>query len=179
MQEWNAVISVAEHGFGQAVKELSDFGSVKKTDFYNVLVMYTAEPARMLETLRQRSTQDAEALSYLSRLIPVTKTFIFQSHEDFQDKAREAVLGWVAQLAGKAFHVRMHRRGFKGRLASVEEEQFLDAAILEALEKAGAPGRITFEDPEAVIAVETVGHWAGLSLWSREDLKKYPFIRLD
>jgi hypothetical protein len=43
----------------------------------------------------------------------------------------------------------------------------------------GKPGRITFEDPDAIIAVETVAQWAGLSLWKREDLKQYPFIRLN
>jgi hypothetical protein len=29
------------------------------------------------------------------------------------------------------------------------------------------------------VAVETVGTQAGLSLWTREDLKRYPFLRLD
>jgi hypothetical protein len=73
----------------------------------------------------------------------------------------------------------MHRRGFKGKLRSLEEEQFLDDILLEALKKAGTPGHITFENPDAVIAVETIANWAGISLWTRDQLQRYPFIRID
>jgi len=64
---------------------------------------------------------------------------------------------------------RRHRRGFKDRLASQEQERILDSVLLAALEKAGNPGRISFEDPDVVCVVETIGQWAGLSLWTRED----------
>jgi hypothetical protein len=43
----------------------------------------------------------------------------------------------------------------------------------------GNPGRITFADPDAILALETVDCRAGLSLWSREDLQRYPFLHLD
>jgi tRNA(Ser,Leu) C12 N-acetylase TAN1 len=85
----------------------------------------------------------------------------------------------VADLRGKSFHVRLHRRGFKGRLSSQNEEGFLDGVLLEALEQSGTPGRITFADPDAIIAVETVDGQAGLSLWTREEMQRYPFIRPD
>ena len=75
--------------------------------------------------------------------------------------------------------MRMHRRGFKGRLSSHEKERFLDDILLEALRKAGTPGHITFENPDAIIAVETIMNWAGLSLWTREQLQRYPFIRFN
>jgi len=32
---------------------------------------------------------------------------------------------------------------------------------------------------DALIVLETVGSWAGLSFWTREDLRRYPFIRTD
>jgi tRNA(Ser,Leu) C12 N-acetylase TAN1 len=71
------------------------------------------------------------------------------------------------------------RRGFKGKIYSQEEGRFLDMCLLDALEKAGTSGRVAFDDPDHIIAVETVGSWAGISLWRREDLHRYPFIRLD
>ena len=74
--------------------------------------------------------------------------------------------------------MRMRRRGFKGKLSSVTEEHFLDDVLLDAMEKKGSPGHITFDNPDFIIAVETVGQWAGLSLWKREDLEQYPFVRL-
>jgi hypothetical protein len=64
-------------------------------------------------------------------------------------------------------------------MQSPEEERFLDAALLEALAAAGTPGSITFEDPDAIISIETAGNWAGMSLWTREDLERYPFLKLD
>lgn len=54
----------------------------------------------------------------------------------------------------------------------------LDEVLLKALEDLGMPGRLNFEDPDAIVAVETLGQQAGLSLWTREDLKKYPFLKL-
>jgi tRNA(Ser,Leu) C12 N-acetylase TAN1 len=177
MREWNVVVTV--HDFKRACDMLGVFGRVQRTEFYNTLVMKAQDVHQMLETLRERSLEDHEFLSSLSRFIPVTSTFIFQSPEEFENKSKEIILAWVNELAGKGFHVRMHRRGFKGRLSSPEEERFLDDILLEALKKAGTPGRITFEDPDAIIAVETITNWAGLSLWTREQLQRYPFIRLN
>jgi hypothetical protein len=75
--------------------------------------------------------------------------------------------------------VRLHRRGFKGRLSTQVEERFLDTFLLESLERAGAPGHIRFEEPDAIVAVKTVGQRAGLALWTRDDLKRYSFLGLD
>lgn len=179
MKEWNAVINVNEHGFKRAFTLLGEFGFVQKTEFFNVLLMQAYDVPTMLETLRERSSKDPIYLSCLSRLIPISRAFIFQSPEEFESKARDIVLKWVFELAGKGFHVRMRRRGFKGKLSSVSEEHFLDDVLLEAMEKNGRPGHITFDNPDFIVAVETVGQWAGLSLWKREDLERYPFVRLD
>lgn len=89
------------------------------------------------------------------------------------------MLRWTSELAGKRFHVRLHRRGFKGRLSSPEEERQLDVALLQALEQAGSPGKVAFDDPDTIVAIETVGNRAGLSLWTREDLRRFPLLGLD
>lgn len=179
MVSWNVVVSVNEHGFRKAFDVLREFGEVKRTDFLNVLVMQTDDLQNLLETLRDKLMKDNEYLFFLSRLIPVTETFSFQTPEEFENKSKKAVLTWVPVLGGRTFHVRMRRRGFKGKLSSLSEEQFLDNILLEALDAAGAPGRITFDDPDAIIAVETIANRAGLSLWTREQMQRYPFIRLN
>jgi hypothetical protein len=92
---------------------------------------------------------------------------------------KETVSEWVPQLEGKGFHVRMHRRGFKGRLSILEEEKMLDKFLLELTKVGGNPGHITFDEPDVIIAVETVAYRAGLSLWIREDLQRYPFVRVE
>ncbi len=179
MQEWNVVISVREHGFRQAVEVFGAFGEIKCTDFYNIILLRAREITHMLETLRERSQESTESLAFLARLIPVSRAYIFNSPKEFEDLARSVVLDWLPQLSGKSFFVRIHRRGFKGRIASMDEERVLDTLLLEKLEETGNPGRIAFEDPDAVIAIETVGHWAGLSLFTREERARYPFIRIE
>jgi tRNA(Ser,Leu) C12 N-acetylase TAN1 len=82
-------------------------------------------------------------------------------------------------LLGKSFHVRLHRRGFKGALSTPKEERFLDDALLAVLASAGAPGRIGFDDPDAVLQIEMIDRRAGVSLWERDDLRRYPFLSVD
>lgn len=115
----------------------------------------------------------------MARVMSATARFNFDSQEQFKSLAREAVLGWTRESAGKRFHARLHRRGFKGQLSSPEEERQLDAALLDAPEKAATPGAITFDAPDAILAIETVDNRAGLSLWTREDLRRFPLLRLD
>jgi hypothetical protein len=38
---------------------------------------------------------------------------------------------------------------------------------------------VAFEDVDAVVSIETLDHRAGVSLWTREDLQRYPFLRVD
>lgn len=179
MRDWNVVVSVRQGGYTRARQLLQRFGPVFRTEYYNVLVMKVDDSHRLLEDLRARVAEDPSILAAVARVAPAVRCFDFRSHDDFEAKAREAALAWVPELAHTAFHVRLHRRGHKDELPRPEEERFLDEALLEALERAGTPGRIRFEDPDVVLAVETVGHRAGLGLWTREDLQRYPFLRPD
>ena len=179
MSEWNVVVSVYDRGYKHARQVLEEFGSVSRTEFYNVLAVQVDDTPGMLEKLKQRLAADEKARMSLARVVPVHVSFTFQDPAEFETKAKEAVLPWITKHAGKGFHVRMHRRGFKGRLSSQDEERFLDGFLLERLEEAGTPGRITFEDPDAIIVIETISQHAGLALCTREDLKKYPFLKVD
>jgi tRNA(Ser,Leu) C12 N-acetylase TAN1 len=111
--------------------------------------------------------------------MPAAEAFTFQSVGEFEARAKEIVRAWLPRLAGRSFHVRMHRRGLKEQMSSHTEERFLDEALLHALEQAGTPGRIDFTDPDLIVDVETVGQRAGLSLWTRDDLLRYPFLKVD
>ena len=179
MHDWNVVVTVHEEGYNRARRLLGRFGQVDRTDFFNILVMRVADSRLLMEGLREEAGRDPESVASLARVTPVDQTFTFQSPEEFDEKARLAVCAWLPTLAGKGFHLRMHRRGFKGKLSSVEEERFLDTYLLDALETAGTPGRIVFAAPDAIIALETIGPRAGLSLWTREELARYPLLHLD
>jgi tRNA(Ser,Leu) C12 N-acetylase TAN1 len=111
--------------------------------------------------------------------MPAQATFDFATREEFEAKARAVILGWTGRIAGKTFHVRLHRRGMGDQLNSLSEEKLLDATVLDKLTQMGRGSRITFDDPDLVIDIETVGNRAGISLWTREDLQRFPFLRVD
>jgi tRNA(Ser,Leu) C12 N-acetylase TAN1 len=177
--DWNVVVSAREGEFNRAKQLLSALGAVSGSDYLNVLVMRVEAPKQFLEILRERLAREPEWFAVLGRLMPVTLTFTFQSPAEFESKASAAVQVFAPQPANKRFHVRMNRHGFKGRLSSHEEERILGKALLGALECTGTPGQITFTDPDVIVDVETLGNRAGLALWTREDLQRYAFLRLD
>ena len=179
MHDWNVVITVHDDGYNLARKSLERYGKVDRTEYFNILVMQTSDSRHLLDALREDSIRNPGLTDPLARVMPVFQTFTFQTPGDFEGKARQAVWDWLPALGGKSFHLRMHRRGFKGRLSSMDEERFLDTYLLEALEMAGTEGEITFDDPDAILALETVGPRAGLSLWTREDLERYPLLHLN
>ena len=129
MHNGNVVISIHEDGYTRARQRLQRFGCVARTSFYNVLVMKVDDIPRLREDLRARVAEDPAVLTAVARIMPAARCFDFQAHDDFESKAREAALTWVPDLAGKTFHVRIHRRGLKEQLPSPEEEQFLDPAL--------------------------------------------------
>jgi hypothetical protein len=49
--------------------------------------------------------------------------------------------------------------------------------LLDELARRGTPGRFEPDDPDLVIAIETIRDEAGLALWTRAELDRYPFLR--
>lgn len=179
MDDWNVVVTVRERCYRQARELLQAFGAVAETDFYNVLTLRVKDPGAFPAALQRALEQQPALEEVLARVVPVVRTFVFQDAMEFERRACEAVGGWIGELAGHSFHVRMHRRGFKYRLASQHEEQCLDHWLVEQLQAAGSTGRITFEQPDYIVALETVGQRAGVSLWGLSDRERYAFLMLD
>lgn len=179
MIDWNVVITIHEGNFPEAMALLGEFGKVYKTEYFNVAAMKVEDRLYLMEQLRIRVFSAPELLTVLARVVPAEHTFNFQTPEDFEARAGEIILRWAPRLTGKKFHVRMHRRGFKGRLSSMQEEKFLDSILLAALNQTESPGSIDFDNPDIIISVETIGQRAGLSLWTSEDIKRYTFLGVD
>ncbi len=180
MQDWNVVVTVMDRFARHHVKRgLKRFGKVETTEFHNVLVMQVADVDGLMPALGELMESDMSLINDISRLIPAQATFNFLTREQFEQRAGAVILGWADKMAGKTFHIRMHRRGMSDELRSLDEEKLLDTALLDRLALMGKPGRIAFDDPDFVIDIETVGNRAGLSLWTRDNLQRYPFLRVD
>lgn len=177
MHDWNVVVSVRGTGrFKTARRYLKRLARVDATDYYNVLALAVDDPALFVETLRRDTALHPELGAALARVVPVSRTFRFQTPAEFEAQARHAAVTFAPQLAGKAFYVRMHRRGFRGALNSPAQERALDRLLAETLAAAGTPGEVRFADPDAVLVIETLGQWAGFGLITRAQRERYPFV---
>lgn len=179
IKDWNVLVTVQERHFQQAMRTLDRFGRVSPTDYYDVLVLHVEDIPAFLHQIRDAYQEAPEFSTLFGRFAPVTRRFDFQTPGEFESKAVETARGWLDALHGKRFHVRMHRRGFKGRLQSQKEEQFLDRFLKESLEQVDVLADISYENPDFIIDVETLGQNAGMALWSREELEAYPFLKVD
>lgn len=175
--EWNVVITTHDEGFERAERELEDLGDVRRTEFFNVLVMRVEDPEAFLRDVSERATLIPDLTDRgLSRVAPAQHTVSFRSAEEFEERAVPAVRELADSVAGSSFYVRVHRRGFGESLSSHDEERLLAGAIFDALEEDGETARVDFDDPDAVVVVEIVGPRAGISVWSRDQLRRYPFL---
>ena len=114
----------------QARRALRRWGALHRTGYFHVLVVAVTDPDRFLHELGEAVAATPGILNFIAQVFPAQRTFDFASIEEFEAKARDAALPWAPLLAGKRFHVRLHRRGLKGILSTPDEERFLDEALL-------------------------------------------------
>ncbi|MFN3744897.1 MAG: hypothetical protein ACK4TL_09340 [Hyphomicrobiaceae bacterium] len=180
--DWNVVVTAYDwQGLRRARRLLSRYGEVARTEFHNVLVLRVADIAAFLEEISAAAEHDASLYDDISRIMPAQTTFGFKTADEFQEKARAVARLWAERIAGGTFHVRLHRRRGEShvKLSTQIEERFVDDCILDRLRELGQPGHLDFRDPDYVGDIETVGERAGMSLWSRNDRKRCPFLRID
>jgi tRNA(Ser,Leu) C12 N-acetylase TAN1 len=174
--DWNVVVTLPEKGLREARGVLRRWGRLARTGYYNVGTLTVEDPRRFLAEFTAAVDEAPGLLNFVSHVIPAQSSFDFRDAAEFEEKARAAALGWAQLLAGKSFHVRLHRRGFKGTLSTPKEERFLDEMLLAAAAGIGTPARISFDDPDDVIQIETIDGRAGVSLWTREDRRRLLFL---
>jgi tRNA(Ser,Leu) C12 N-acetylase TAN1 len=179
MRDWNVVVIVAQQRFKAACDLLQPLGPVKRTHFYNTVVMRVADLNAFLATLVEWMEKYPDTSETVVRIAPAKARFSFETAQDFEQKASEILSHSLPQLAGKSFHVRVHRRDRRSRFSGSAEERRLGEMLLDKLAARGVPGRAEFRDPDAIIDIETVDSDAGLSVWNREEMQKYPFLKLD
>lgn len=179
MDDWNVVVTTEPDGFDEAVALLAPLGPVGRTGFYNVLVMKVDDVGSFLDELDRRAEQEPRLAEILSRVLPTRHTFDFDSPGTFREETARIAGELSPRLAGRSFHVRMHRRGHQGELSTQDEEERVAAAVFEALEAEDTTAEVTFDDPDAVLDVETVGDRAGISVWTREELERHPLLQVD
>lgn len=179
MRDWNVVVSLYQDGFRTALRILKEFGPVEPSPYHNVLVMRVENPTALLEAIERKTEENTALYDAISRVAPAMYTVEFHSVEELRERLKPILLDWLPQLAGSSLHVRLHRRGDGHILRTQDTERSLDDLLLGAVVAAGAPCKISFTDPDVVIAIDTVDDRAGVALWTREDLVCHRLLRPD
>ena len=176
MELWNAIVTARGDRLPQARRVLRALGRVERTGFYNVLTMNVDDPQHLVDRLERLFAEHPGAVESVAHIFPAERCFEFSSPAEFESKARAAALTWVPRLAGKTLHVRVHRRGRRGTLVSPEAERAVADALLAAIHETGSPARVAFDDPDAIVLIETIGGRAGVALLTRDDYRQHPLL---
>jgi hypothetical protein len=118
---------------------------MRRTGYFHVPTLTVDDGESFLTEVGGKAVQEKPAaLNVLSHIIPAQRTFNFTNAEEFEARARDIAILWAPRVAGMSFHVRLHRRGFKGGLATPKEERFLAEALLDAMAGAAdaTPARV-------------------------------------
>lgn len=176
MKDWNVVVTAYREGHRHALRSLRSLCRTEPSAYYNVILAAAGDPMALLEELERRAETEPVLIDTISRVAPAMAVFDYASDEEFERQATATALAWLPRLAGKSFHVRVHRRGAGLTVESHVEEARLGEKLLAALTEAGTPGKIGFDDPDLILAVDAIDGRAGLGLWSREDLARHRFF---
>ncbi|WP_305045976.1 THUMP domain-containing protein [Geoalkalibacter sp.] len=178
MWTFNVVATMAHAGrYRHMLEDLAPFGEFRRTEFLGVALGQVKDPRAMLETIRREREKKFYAFQDLGRIIPLERVFSFEV-EEFFIQLRENIGPFVERFAGLSFHARLERRGHKGEIISPDIERDIDAFLLAQLKANGTPGRIDFDNPDLILAVETVGDRCGFGLLGRELRERYEVVRV-
>lgn len=180
MFDWNVIVTVMP-GAGRDYAmpaSLREYGEFRRAPFKDVFLGRVADAGDFLESLRLAKESGAAWIGMLARVIPVELTFRF---------APETLAGQFAQAAeafldrirdGARFHVRLERRGFVGKIDSHGVELAVADHLLALAAAQNKRLGVSFEDPDFIVAAETVGEICGVALLSRELHQRYPFVAI-
>lgn len=176
--DWNLLLTCMMRHERDVRRTLSPVVQLRRSPFRNVFLARVDDPAAALAAIDRLAAARPALVGWLGRVLPIAATFTVDPAR-FDAEVRSAVAPFVAELAGRRFHVRIERRGHKGRIDSHAAERGLGTWIVETLATRGTPGEVDFDDPDLVIAIETVGDVAGIALVSRSLRERHRFVHVE
>ncbi len=175
--DWNLVVTAHGGRRHDLVYALRPIVRLKRAGYAEVMVGRAVDVGACLDAIAARAAADPIlAREILARVVPVTRTFALAAEVEAQLVAE---VGALAEAVGEqSFHVRVERRGHKRILQSDALERRLGTALVEAVRARGATPRVTFADPDLIVAVELIGDYGALGLVTRAQRERYRFVRL-
>lgn len=177
MRDWNVVVTSYMRQERRLLAELADLGEFGASGFAAVILGKVPDVGKFFETVKARLEKNPVLPELLSSVTPVRRVFPF-TLENLEERLRQEIRALAPEIGGRAFYVRLKRRGHKGELHSVEVEQALDRLIQEEFCAQGQNCFVDFHRAEVIVVVETVHNQCGVELVTREMKERYPFIKI-
>lgn len=176
--DWNVIITVqpGPHFRRELLGALARFGWFRATPLRDVCIGRVDDRDAFLEALRVARAAGAPWTQRLARVITVDTVFWF-TPETFAERLQETVAPLVARIGDGSFCVRIERRGFAGEVKTQEIERVLGEHVHTLAAARGMSLRTAFDDPDVLIAAETLGNECGVALLPRALRQTYPFVR--
>ena len=178
MKDWNLVITSFMRQERRLLQELSGMGEFQPSGFAAVILGKVSDVHAFMEKLRELYGKSPVLSDLLSTVVPVRTVFPF-TLENLETRLEEEIRALAPEIGGRAFYVRMKRRGHKGELKSVELEQTLDRFLKEEFCSQGQNCFVDFQAAEVIVVIETVHSQCGVGLVIREMKERYPFVRIE
>lgn len=156
---------------------LRRLGVFRGGGYRNVAIGRVADVPAFLDAWREAMAADPILAAAVGRVLPILRTFPVDQ-ADPAASLLAAVEPLAPAIAGRSFYVRIERRGLRGMLNSSDVERTLGAVLWGRLEAAGHVPRVTFDDPDVVVVVETLGDRGGVALLDRAVRAGYLFVRV-
>jgi len=77
--EWNVIVSVHQHHYIAVRDFLYDYGEIKSTGYFNVLVMRVEDIEQFLQDMETAFSTAIPVLNYVGHIMPVNNRIIYQS----------------------------------------------------------------------------------------------------
>jgi adenylyl- and sulfurtransferase ThiI len=156
---------------------LRRFGEFTHSEFKGILIGRVEDTSQFLQAIQLAAETGAAWRQHLLRVLPMERVFSF-TPQTLEEQLREAVTPFVQRMTSGAFHVRLERRGHKGKIVSPEVEQRLGDYVMEIAKQQNKILSVSFHDSDYVIAAETIGNQCGVTLVTRRLRERYPFVKI-
>ena len=174
--DWNLVVTAHGGRRHDLVHALRAIVRLRRAGFAEVMVGRTDDVETCLAAIAARAVDPVFATEVLARVVPVERTFMLAAEIELQLVSE--IVTFADVLVERSFHVRVERRGHKQLVQSDQLERRLGTALVDALEARGETPRVTFDDPDLIVAVELIGDAGGIGLVPRTWRERYRFVRL-
>ncbi len=174
---WNLLATSVEGQRDALLEALRRLAPFRPGGYRNVVKAQVDDPRAFLGRVREALATDRLLPTSLAKLVPLDVQIRFEA-ATAADSFAAAAEPLLDRLGAGSFFVRLERRGLKGRLHSPTLEREVADRVWRALEARGRTPRVDFRDPDAVLAIETLGDEAGLVVLDRALRIEFPFVKI-